>query len=47
VQGGNDIANYLFQVLDDEAQREKLGKALDAILADKSMASRKELPKVA
>ncbi len=47
MQGGNDIANYLFQVLDDEAQREKLGKALDAILADKSMASRKELPKVA
>ncbi len=44
---GNDIAHYLFQVPDDEAQREKLGKTLDAILADKSMASRKELPSVA
>ncbi len=44
---GKDMANYLFQVPNDEAQREKLGKTLDAILADKSMTSRKELPQVA
>ena len=44
---GEDIAKYLFQVPDDQAQRDKLSRVVDAILADKSMALRKEFPKLA
>ncbi|MFQ5549730.1 MAG: hypothetical protein ACE5FJ_00660 [Gemmatimonadales bacterium] len=43
---GKDVADYLFQVPDDEAQRTRLREILDQIQADKSMANRKELPKL-
>ena len=43
---GKDSADYLFQVPDDEAELEKVGKILDAILADKSLEGRREAPKI-
>lgn len=43
---GKDISNYLFQVPDDEGEREKLGRILDEILADDTVASRNEFPKL-
>ena len=45
-QMGKDSADYLFQVPDDAAELEKVGKILDAIIADKSMRGRKEGPKI-
>ncbi len=45
-QLGKDSADYLFQVPDDEAELEKVGKILDAILADKAMQGRQEAPKI-
>ncbi len=44
---GLDIARYLFQVPDDEGERERAREILKAILAEPSVRARQEFPKVA
>ena len=44
---GLDIARYLFQVPDDEGERERAREILKAILAEPSVRARREFPKVA
>ena len=44
---GLDIARYLFQVPDDEGERDRVRAILKAILAEPGVKSRRELPKVA
>ena len=44
---GLDIARYLFQVQDDEGERERLRGILKAILAHPLVKPRKEFPKIA
>ena len=44
---GLDMARYLFQVPDDEGERERARKILKAILAEPSVKARHEFPKVA
>ena len=43
---GLDIARYLFQVPDDEGERDRVRAILKAILAEPSVKSRREMPKV-
>ena len=43
---GLDIARYLFQVPDDEGERDRVRAVLKAILAEPGVKSRRELPKV-
>ena len=43
---GLDIARYLFQVPDDEGERDRVGAILKAILAEPSVKPRREMPKV-
>ena len=44
---GMDIARYLFQVPDDEGERERVREILKAILSEPSVRARREFPKVA
>ena len=44
---GLDIARYLFQVPDDEGERDRVRTILKAILAQPGVKARRELPKVA
>ena len=44
---GLDIARYLFQVPDDEGERDRVRAILKAILAQPGVKARRELPKVA
>ncbi len=44
---GLDIARYLFQVPDDEGERDRVRAILKAILAEPSVKARREMPKVA
>ena len=44
---GLDIARYLFQVPDDEGERDRVRAILKAILAEPSVKGRREMPKVA
>lgn len=43
---GLDTASYLFQVPDDEAQREKLRQIVEAIGDDPVVKGRREFPKI-
>lgn len=43
---GLDIARYLFQVPDDEGERDRVRAILKAILAEPSVKPRREMPKV-
>ena len=43
---GLDIARYLFQVPDDEGERDRDRAILKAILAEPSVKPRREMPKV-
>ena len=43
---GLDIATYLFQVPDDESEREKLGLIVEAIGQDPLVKGRREFPKI-
>ena len=44
---GLDVARYLFQVPDDEGERDRVRAILKAILAEPGVKARRELPKVA
>jgi hypothetical protein len=44
---GQDVANYLFQVPDDEAQWERVRGIVDAIMAETANTNRRELPAIA
>lgn len=43
---GKDVAAYLYQVPDDEGQRQRLRGILDAILEATAKSSRRELPAI-
>ncbi len=43
---GLDIARYLFQVPDDEGERDRVRAILKAILAEPGVKARRELPKL-
>lgn len=43
---GLDVARYLFQVPDDEGERDRVRAILKAILAEPSVKPRREMPKV-
>ena len=43
---GLDIARYLFQVPDDEGERDRVRTILKAIIAEPGVKARRELPKV-
>ena len=45
-QDGLDIARYLFQVPDDEGERDRARAVLKAILAEPGVKSRRELPRL-
>jgi len=44
---GQDVATYLFQVPDDEAQWERIRGIVDAIMAETANSNRRELPAIA
>ncbi len=44
---GHEVANYLFQVPDDEPQWERLREIVDGILQEASRTCHKELPRIA
>lgn len=43
---GLDIASYLFQVPDDEAERQKIGRIVEAIAQEPVVKGRREFPKI-
>ena len=44
---GKEIAAYLYQVPDDQAQRQRVREVLDAILKEASPTKHRELPRIA
>ena len=46
-QDGFELGRYLFQVPDDEGERERVREILEAILADPAIKGRTEFPKIA
>ena len=44
---GHEVANYLFQVPDDESQWQRLQEIVDGILQEASRTRHKELPRIA
>ncbi|NIM48152.1 MAG: hypothetical protein GTO22_02635 [Gemmatimonadales bacterium] len=44
---GRDVASYLFQVPDDEAQWQRLREIVQAILKEARATKRRELPRIA
>lgn len=44
---GHEVANYLFQVPDDESQWQRLGDIVEGILQEASGSRHKELPRIA
>ncbi len=44
---GQQIATYLFQVPDDEAERQRLGQIIDSILEQNPGSQNRELPRIA
>jgi hypothetical protein len=44
---GHEVANYLFQVPDDESQWQRLSDIMDDILQEASKTRHKELPRIA